>query len=148
MITRRQANTGLLATAAAAAPALATAEQSKAITLPPPRKEGGEPLLRALKLRRSTREYSDRKLPPQVLSDLLWAAFGINRSSGDRTAPYWRHVMVIDVYAAMEDGVCYTSPNPTPCSRICPRTFVQRPGFRTLSAPRHLILFMSHMASA
>jgi nitroreductase len=41
----------------------------------------------------------------QTLSDLLWAAFGINRPSGDRTAPYWRHIMVIDIYAAMADGV-------------------------------------------
>ncbi len=105
MITRRQANTVLLATAAAAASTLAAPEQAKAITLPSPRRDGGEPLLRALNLRRSTREYSDRRLPPQVLSDLLWAAFGINRPSGDCTAPYWRHVMVIDVYAAMEDGV-------------------------------------------
>jgi hypothetical protein len=40
----------------------------------------------------------------------LWAAFGINRPSGDRTAPYWRHVMVIDVYAAMEDGVWLYEP--------------------------------------
>ncbi len=111
MITRRQANAGILASAAAAAPALAAAEESKAITLPPPRKDGGETLFRALHLRRSTREYSDRKLPPQVLSELLWAAFGINRPSGDRTAPYWRHVMVIDVYAAMEDGVWLYEPN-------------------------------------
>ena len=71
MLTRRQANTGLLATAAVAAPALATAEQANAITLPSPRKDGGEPLLRALNFRRSTREYSDRKLQPQVLSDML-----------------------------------------------------------------------------
>jgi hypothetical protein len=42
----------------------------------------------ALKVRRSTREYSDRPLSSQTLSDLLWAAFGINRPSGDRTAPY------------------------------------------------------------
>jgi len=110
MLTRRQANTGLLATAAVAAPALATAEQANAITLPSPRKDGGEPLLRALNLRRSTREYSDRKLQPQVLSDMLWAAFGINRPGGDRTAPYWRHVMVIDVYAAVEDGVWLYEP--------------------------------------
>jgi len=41
----------------------------------------------------------------QTLSDLLWAAFGINRPSGDRTAPYWRHVMVMDIYAAAADGV-------------------------------------------
>ena len=36
--------------------------------------------------------------------------FGINRPSGDRTAPYWRHVMVIDVYAAMADGVWLYDP--------------------------------------
>lgn len=52
----------------------------------------------ALKLRRSTRECSDRLLPTQILSDLLWAAFGVNRpTSGDRTAPYWRNFMVIDI---------------------------------------------------
>jgi len=64
----------------------------------------------ALKLRRSTREYADRALPPQTLSDLLWAAFGVNRPSGDRTAPYWRHVMVIDVYAALAEGVFLYDP--------------------------------------
>jgi nitroreductase len=67
--------------------------------------------MQALKLRHSTREYSDRALPMQVLSDLLWAAFGINRpATGDRTAPYWRHVMVIDIYAAMADGVWLHKP--------------------------------------
>ena len=73
--------------------------------LPPPDETGGMKLMAALKLRRSTREYANKPLPPQTLSNLLWAAFGINRSSGDRTAPYWRHVMVIDVYVAMADGV-------------------------------------------
>ena len=79
--------------------------------LPQAKMSGGMPLLQALKLRHSTREYSDRPLPSQVLSDLLWAAFGINRpASGDRTAPYWRHIMVIDVYAAMADGVWFYDP--------------------------------------
>ncbi len=112
MMTRRQANVGIIASAAVAAmPAVAAAQETQAVTLPPPRNDGGEPLLKALKLRRSTREYSDLRLPPQVLSDLLWAAFGINRPSGDRTAPYWRHVMVIDIYAAMEDGVWLYEPH-------------------------------------
>jgi nitroreductase len=111
MVTRRQANTGLLAAAAVTAmSAIGTAEKAEAVKLPPPRTDGGQPLLSALKLRHSTREYSDRKLAPQVLSDLLWAAFGINRPSGDRTAPYWRHIMVIDVYAAMENGVWLYEP--------------------------------------
>jgi nitroreductase len=68
------------------------------------------PLMEALSLRRSTREFSPRKLPDQVLSDILWAAYGVNRASGDRTAPCWRHILVIDVYAAMEDGLWLYDP--------------------------------------
>jgi hypothetical protein len=66
--------------------------------------------MQALELRRSTRVYSPRPLSAQTLSDLLWAAYGVNRPSGDRTAPYWRHIMVIDVYAAMPDGVWLYDP--------------------------------------
>ncbi len=109
-MTRREASAGLLSSAALAAMPAAPALAAEAIVLPRPRAEGGKPLIEALRLRRSIREYSARSLPPQVLSDLLWAAFGINRPSGDRTAPYWRHVMVIDVYAAMADGVWLYDP--------------------------------------
>jgi nitroreductase len=66
--------------------------------------------MEALKLRRSTREYSSRLLAPQVLSDLLWSAFGINRPNGDRTAPYWRHIMAIDIYAVMANGTWFYDP--------------------------------------
>jgi nitroreductase len=111
MITRRQANAGIVAsTAVSTLWREASAQELKPMQLPPPRTEGGMPLMSALKARRSTREYSDRPLPAQTLSDLLWAAFGINRSSGDRTAPYWRHIMVIDVYAVMADGVWLYEP--------------------------------------
>lgn len=80
------------------------------IALPTPQAEGGMSLIGALKLRRSTREYSERALSVQTLSNLLWAAFGVNRPSGDRTAPYWRHVMVLDVYVAKADGVWLYDP--------------------------------------
>lgn len=111
MMTRRQAQAGLITSVALAAPAAAEPAASQdRLALPPPRREGGQPLTNALRLRRSTRSYSDRALPEQVLSDLLWSAFGINRPSGDRTAPYWRHVMVIDVYAAMANGVWLYDP--------------------------------------
>jgi hypothetical protein len=112
LVTRRQASSGILAAAAAVAAATSgvAAQGATPMQLPPPRAQGGKPLIEALKLRRSTREYADRTLPPQVLSDLLWAAFGINRPSGDRTAPYWRHIMVIDVYAAMADGLWFYEP--------------------------------------
>ena len=58
----------------AATPSLG-AESAIAIDLPPPRADGGRPLMQALQLRRSIRKYSDQPLPKQVLSDLLWAAF-------------------------------------------------------------------------
>jgi nitroreductase len=75
-------------------------------SLPQPRTHGGLPLLDALQRRHSTREYYNRPLPIALLSDLLWAAYGTNRSNaGDRTAPYWRQLMVIDVYVATADGV-------------------------------------------
>ncbi len=58
------------------------------IALPAPRMKGGKPLMEALKERKTTRSFSGKELPPQMLSDLLWAAFGINRpGSGKRTAP-------------------------------------------------------------
>lgn len=110
MMTRRAANAGLVTSAILTAVPSLAATGPAVLELPPPRAQGGKPLIEALKLRRSIREYSNRPLPLQVLSDLLWAAFGINRPSGDRTAPYWRHIMVIDVYAAMADGVWLYEP--------------------------------------
>jgi hypothetical protein len=111
MMTRRKFNAGMLASVPlATAPIASLTEELGRRELPAPRTSGGMPLMAALKLRRSTREYSERLLLGQTLSDLLWAAFGINRPSGDRTAPYWRHVMVIDVYLAMADGVWLYEP--------------------------------------
>jgi len=111
MMTRRQASAGLLSSGAFAATQTVLAQEATAMELPPPRTDGGKPLIQALRWRRSIREYTDKPLAAQVLSDLLWAAFGINRPAiGDRTAPYWRHVMVIDIYAAMADGVWLYEP--------------------------------------
>lgn len=108
-MTRRQANAVLLAMGAVAAlPSVAPAEEVR--SLPAPRKYVGRALMQALQARRSIREYSTRPLPAQVLSELLWAAYGINRLGGERTAPYWRHIMVMDVYAAMADGLWLYDP--------------------------------------
>jgi nitroreductase len=68
--------------------------------------------MEALMLRRSVRAYDPKPLPPQLLSDLLWAGNGVNRpATGDRTTPYWRHIMVIDTYAAMAEGVWLYDPS-------------------------------------
>lgn len=107
MTTRREVNIGILSSVAAAAAAPAGfAQQPQAIDLPPPSMEGGASLMQSLKDRQSIRDYSERALPQQTLSNLLWAAWGVNRPRIDgRTAPRWRGVYALDVYLAMADGV-------------------------------------------
>lgn len=76
------------------------------IRLPPPDMKGGKPLMQCLKDRKTQRNFSTKKLPVDVLSNLLWAASGINRpDSGKRTAPTARNWQEIDVYVAMEEGL-------------------------------------------
>ena len=87
-------------------PAMLFAQDLKPIKLLAPQLDGGRPLMQVLKDRKSSREYSSEKLPLQVLSNLLWAAWGINRSeSGLRTAPSASNMQEIDIYVATADGV-------------------------------------------
>ena len=139
MMTRRDANAGLISSAVLAATPGVAAQEAPIRELPPARIAGGKPLIEALRARRSIREYSDRPLPPQILSDLLWSAFGINRPSGDRTAPYWRHIMVIDVYAAMADGVWLYDPKRHALLPHLRKISGRRPACRTSSRRRHSI---------
>jgi SagB-type dehydrogenase family enzyme len=81
------------------------AETPAAIPLPKPITTGGMPLMQALNARHSEREFSPEKLSPQALSNLLWAAYGVNRSDGRRTAPSANNRQTIDIYAALADGV-------------------------------------------
>ena len=75
------------------------------IELPPPRTDGGKPLMQALKERQTSRSFSPKKLPMQMVSDLLWAAFGINRPEANkRTAPSARNWQEIEIYVAMAEG--------------------------------------------
>jgi hypothetical protein len=56
------------------------AQDLKPIPLPQPQTDGGRPLMKALGDRNTTREFAPDKLPPQLLTNLLWAAFGIKSS--------------------------------------------------------------------
>jgi nitroreductase len=75
-----------------------------AIELPPPARHGGLPLMEALAKRRSSREFARDPLPLQLLSDLLWAAYGTNRADGGRTAPSALNAQEIDVFVALASG--------------------------------------------
>jgi nitroreductase len=62
--------------------------------------------MQALKGRRSSRAFSPEQLPVPVLSNLLWAGFGVNRpESGGRAAPSASNSQEMDVYVAMADGL-------------------------------------------
>jgi SagB-type dehydrogenase family enzyme len=86
--------------------AFAAEQNLKSTMLLPPQTEGGMPLMQALKNRHTSRSFSSKELPKQVLSNLLWAAFGINRAdSGKRTAPSALNWQEIDIYVASANGL-------------------------------------------
>ncbi len=86
------------------------AAELKPIELPKPQVAGGMPVMQALAARHTTRAFAERSLPPQTLSNLLWAAFGVNRSrnvkSGlGRTAPSAHNRQDITLYVLLAEGV-------------------------------------------
>lgn len=90
--------------------------------LPRPRIEGGMPLMLALNARHSTREFSIQLLSQQTLSDLLWAAGGVNRpESGKRTAPSARDWREIDIYVVTARGVQVYLPETHALNRVLER---------------------------
>jgi SagB-type dehydrogenase family enzyme len=81
------------------------AQDLKAVKLPAAQTDGGRPLMQVLKERKSTREFGPGALSPQTLSNLLWAAFGINRPDGHRTAPSAMNWQEVSIYVATAEGV-------------------------------------------
>lgn len=80
------------------------------IKLLDPDLKSGKLLMEALNERKTTRSFSDQQLAIDTLSNLLWAAFGINREDGKRTAPSAMNFREIDIYVAMPEGVFIYDP--------------------------------------
>jgi nitroreductase len=96
----------LLAGCAADSQIVLTAYKFETIKLPPPNLEKGIPLMQALAGRKTTREISDRKIPAQELSEILWAANGVNRpKDGKRTSPAAVNKQAVDIYVVLEEGI-------------------------------------------
>jgi len=84
----------------------AIAQGLKPIVLPAPQTHGGKPLMEALALRATSREFASTELPIQTLSDLLWAAWRINRPREKmRAAPSALDWQETDIYVVMKAGV-------------------------------------------
>lgn len=84
----------------------AFSDDLKPIRLMPMQLDTGRPLMHVLRERKSSRAFNPKKLPNRVLSNLLWAANGINRpGSGGRTAPSAMNQQEMDIYVATADGL-------------------------------------------
>jgi len=87
-------------------PFLSWGEELRPIKLITPQMDGGRLLMYVLKERKSSRDFSPKKLPLRVTSNLLWCANGINRPmTGKRTAPSANNRQEIDIYVARADGL-------------------------------------------
>jgi SagB-type dehydrogenase family enzyme len=88
------------------------AGNAKEINLPTRPSKSNVDIVTALEQRRTTREYSPAKLSLEDLSAILWAANGVNRSDGKRTAPSAHGRQYIDIYVAADKGVyLYDAPS-------------------------------------
>jgi hypothetical protein len=106
-------------------------------TLPAPDPDGGLPLMQALQRRQSQREFADGNLTEQQLSNLLWAAGGVNRPElGGRTTPSAMNAQELRIYAALPRGLFLYEPQAHRLQLVVAHDVRASPGTRTSSTPR------------
>jgi SagB-type dehydrogenase family enzyme len=123
-------------------PRPARGEALAQIALPAPHREGGMPLMEALAKRRSTREFAPTALPLPLLSDLLWAACGVNGPGGLRTAPSALDAREVDLYVALPSGAYRYDPEPHELSLVVSSDMRRVTGYQDFvdDAPLDLVL--------
>ena len=124
-----------------------TGDGSPVLALPPLRQGGGLPLMHALARRQSQREFDPVALPLPVLSDLLWAAAGVNRpDSGGRTAPSAMNAQEVDLYVALPEGLYLYDPHAHALQRTVAADVRRVTGYQDFvdSAPLDLVYVADH----
>jgi len=122
------------------------------IALVKPQTDGGKTVLAALWERRTIRNIGSEKLPPQVLSNLLWAAFGVNREKGPsaggtgRTAASASNSQEIDLYVALPEGVYLYEAVPHRLTPVVPGDFRARSGRRAAATAPVNIFYVVDIA--
>jgi len=132
--------------------ASASAGDLQPIALVKPQTDGGKSVLAALWERRTIRNIGSEKLPPQVLSNLLWAAFGVNREKGPsaggtgRTAASASNSQEIDLYVALPEGVFLYEAVPHRLTPVVPGDFRARSGRRAAATAPVNIFYVVDIA--
>lgn len=128
-------------------PQPAVGDAASTTYLPAANTTGGLPLMQALAQRQSQRDFDPAPLPLQMLSDLLWAAAGINRPElAGCTAPSAMNAQEVDVYVALPEGL-YRYAAPTQTLHLVCGTDVRRvTGYQDFvdTAPLDLVLVADH----
>jgi len=110
---------------------IVTAQELKPIQLPAPDTSGGKPLMQALQDRHSTRDFSTDTLSLPVLSNLVWAACGVNRTGeGKRTAPSAMNKQEIDLYLATANGLYLYNPTKHTLQHLLPADIREKTGMQ------------------
>jgi SagB-type dehydrogenase family enzyme len=78
-------------------------EAQSLINLPAPSTQGTVSVEKALKNRRTIRQFADKALTPSQLAQLLWAGYGVTDSRGLRSAPSAGALYPLDIYAVVGD---------------------------------------------
>lgn len=101
---------------------VSSAQDTNTIALPAPETSGGMPFMETIRQRQTLREIKRDRLPPRLLSNLLWAAFGINRpETAHRTAPSAMNSQELDIYVAMQEGLYLYEPKPNQLRLVASR---------------------------
>ena len=127
------------------------AQPLQSIKLLKPQTKGGKSVLAALKDRKTIRNISPQKLPDQMLSNLLWAAFGVNRQDGPmgrigRTAASASNSQEIDLYVALPEGVYIYQAVPHRLVPIVAGDFRRRSGRRAAATAPVNIFYVVDIA--
>lgn len=143
--------TALPAFALLGVPAFSLGRDLQPIELPKPEKDGGKSLLASIQERRTIRSVSPEPLPPQMLSNLLWAAFGVNRLEGlrgkpGRTAASASNSQEIDLYVALPGGVYLYEAIPHRLFPVVPGDFRTRSGRRNATMAPVNIFYVVDLA--
>ncbi len=118
----------------------------KTIRLPAPEEDGGNSVMAALRERRTVRAIRPTRLSTQMLSNLLWAAFGVNREEEKifgkpgRTAASASNSQEIDLYVAAQAGGSLYEAVPHALVPVSPGDFRERANNRGFS-PAPVVIF-------
>lgn len=110
------------------------------LKLPPPDTKGGKPLMQCMALRKSSRNFSSRALPAQILSNIFYAADGITREDGRKTVPTARNAQNQLIYAATADGTWIYLPKSNTLKRISSKDIRALCGKQKFHAKAPLVL--------